>query len=69
MSDLPGLWRKSSHSQSGGECVEVANLCPATAVRDSKESTGPVLLLSRSAWSSFVSSLKSGRLDRHHPTG
>ncbi|NVI86475.1 DUF397 domain-containing protein, partial [Actinomadura sp. BRA 177] len=39
-------WRKSSRSGGqGGDCVEVAALTPAIAVRDSKNPTGPHLTL------------------------
>ncbi|MFD3922408.1 DUF397 domain-containing protein [Streptomyces sp. NPDC058595] len=49
-------WRKSSYSNSdGGNCVEVADGYPGVIpVRDSKTPTGPVLLLTPSAWSDFV---------------
>ncbi|HEX6471724.1 MAG TPA: DUF397 domain-containing protein [Streptosporangiaceae bacterium] len=48
-------WRKSSHSgQEGTECVEVARLSRAVAVRDSKDPEGPKLAFSRSEWRAFV---------------
>lgn len=49
-------WRKSSYSNGdGGECVEVADACQGVIpVRDSKTPTGPVLLLTPTAWSDFV---------------
>ncbi|MGW7515040.1 DUF397 domain-containing protein [Streptomyces sp. NPDC054796] len=48
-------WKKSSYSGSeGGECVEVAN-CPGTVhVRDSKDTTGPVLSFGPARWADFV---------------
>ncbi|MFF7649935.1 DUF397 domain-containing protein [Streptomyces sp. NPDC007983] len=48
-------WRKSSYSGGeGGECVEVA-ACPDTIhVRDSKDTTGPVLTFPATAWDAFV---------------
>ncbi|MFI9599530.1 DUF397 domain-containing protein [Streptomyces sp. NPDC052043] len=48
-------WFKSSYSSSGdGGCVEAA-ACPATVhVRDSKNTTGPQLALSPTAWSEFT---------------
>jgi hypothetical protein len=53
-------WVKSSYSgDNGGNCVEVALDLPAvTPVRDSKVQDGPVLVLTRSAWSAFTESLR-----------
>lgn len=48
-------WRKSSYSSpEGGNCVEVADLTNAVAVRDSKNRTGPVLEFTAEAWSTFI---------------
>jgi hypothetical protein len=50
--DLTGArWRKSSFSSGGGDdnCVEIAFVGPAAAVRDSKNPGGPVLILPASA--------------------
>ena len=53
---------KSSYSSGNGECVEVArNIPPTVAVRDSKDSDGPVLLLTPAAWTPFLRSLHSHR--------
>ncbi|MCX5344043.1 DUF397 domain-containing protein [Streptomyces atratus] len=53
-------WRKSSYSNSnGGECVEIADDFPGIIpVRDSKNPTGPALLIPTSAWNDFIASLK-----------
>ncbi|MFE1438212.1 DUF397 domain-containing protein [Streptomyces sp. NPDC058739] len=49
-------WRKSTHT--GGACVEVADLTPHLAVRDSKAKDGPALVFPATAWSAFVESVK-----------
>jgi hypothetical protein len=53
-------WVKSSYSgNGGGDCVEVArNLPRIVAVRDSKDPDGPVLLVSRDEWASFITRLR-----------
>jgi len=49
---------KSSYSQPGQECVEVARNIPATAaVRDSKSPDDPILRLPPKAWTDFTASL------------
>ena len=51
-------WRKSTHSDSsGGDCVEVAGLPVAIAVRDSKDPEGPKLVFGRTAFSVFARGL------------
>jgi hypothetical protein len=53
------LWRKSSYSNgSGGDCVEVAVGIPGVIpVRDSKLQDGPILLITPTAWSTFIATL------------
>lgn len=46
----------------GGNCVEVAGLGPAVAVRDSKDADGPVLEFTSGQWRAFVSGVKAGEL-------
>ncbi|MGP4109989.1 DUF397 domain-containing protein [Streptomyces sp. 4N509B] len=52
-------WRSSRHSGGdNGNCVEVCDAHPAAVpVRDSKNPTGPALLVPRDAWARFVASL------------
>ena len=55
------VWHKSTRSNgSGGACVEVArNLPGIVAVRDSKNPDGPVLIISRDEWASFIARIRS----------
>jgi uncharacterized protein DUF397 len=55
-------WRKSSYSNGGGECVEVADLENGSrALRDSKNPDDGMLTFDRQAWDSFVTGIKSGQ--------
>ncbi|MEV6668877.1 DUF397 domain-containing protein [Streptomyces sp. NPDC051162] len=55
-------WFKSSYSNNGGNCIEVAADLVVTSgtvpVRDSKDPNGPVLTFPSGAWSSFVTGVK-----------
>ncbi|SCK09770.1 protein of unknown function [Streptomyces sp. ScaeMP-e48] len=59
-------WVKSSYSGNGGTCVEWAPHTATTTgivpVRDSKNTTGPVLSIPAAAFSAFVTGIKSGEL-------
>jgi len=57
-------WRKSSYSSGNGQCVEVADLHEAVAVRDSKDLAGPRLIFARQAWDAFVESVRGERAER-----
>ncbi|MFE0421473.1 DUF397 domain-containing protein [Streptomyces sp. NPDC058953] len=58
-------WFKSSYSNdSGGNCVEIADLPDQIGIRDSKDPTGPVLLLTPKAFSSFINTTKLTPVDR-----
>jgi hypothetical protein len=59
-------WRKSSHSNDQGACVEVASGGgdAAVAVRDSTDPSGPVLAFPRGAWVSFLAGARAGEFDR-----
>ncbi|MGC5365448.1 DUF397 domain-containing protein [Streptomyces sp. DT24] len=60
-------WFKSSYSNNGGNCIEIAaNLvapCGVVPVRDSKELGGPVVEFPAGAFASFVESAKAGTFD------
>jgi hypothetical protein len=63
--DLTAMhWRKSSHSGQGGEdCVELADLPNAVAVRDSKNPDGPRLTFAASEWATFTTAIKANGHD------
>jgi hypothetical protein len=56
-------WHKSSRSSGNGNCVEVAVVDDAVAVRDTKDRSGPVLVFTAAEWSAFVSGAKDGEFD------
>ncbi|MFE0647400.1 DUF397 domain-containing protein [Streptomyces sp. NPDC059534] len=58
-------WRKSSYSgDTGGQCIEVADLAAHIAVRDSKNPEGPVFLATPVAFTAFVVAAAEGRIGR-----
>ena len=62
MSTTELAWFKSSYSgDSSGDCVEVAASPAAIHVRDSKNTRGPRLNLSPTAWGDFVASVSGPR--------
>ncbi|WP_227999916.1 DUF397 domain-containing protein [Nocardia australiensis] len=58
-------WYKSSYSQSGGDCVEVAHLDGGmVGVRDSKNASGPALTFTPAAWDTFTARVDNGEFTR-----
>jgi Domain of unknown function (DUF397) len=52
-------WRKSSYSNSGANCVEIAQTRSGKiAVRDSKDPDGPVLTFSPDEWKAFAAKVR-----------
>ncbi|NKY35337.1 DUF397 domain-containing protein [Nocardia speluncae] len=59
--DLSGAsWFKSSYSQHGGECVEVAHTADAVGVRDSKNPAGFALIFAPAEWDAFLRTISTG---------
>ncbi|MFI7291661.1 DUF397 domain-containing protein [Streptomyces anulatus] len=60
-------WFKSSYSDNGGNCVEVAaNFVAAhgiVPVRDSKVGDGPVIAVPGTAFAAFVAGVRGGTFD------
>ncbi|UGY91238.1 DUF397 domain-containing protein [Streptomyces gobiensis] len=57
-------WFKSSYSgDTGNICIEIVDLSSQVGIRDSKDQTGPALLVPTAAWISFVHGLRMGGLD------
>ena len=62
--DLSGArWRKSSYSGSESDCVEVAFVGDHVATRDSKNPTGPALVFTRPAWTTFLTAVRTDHLE------
>ncbi|RZQ63175.1 DUF397 domain-containing protein [Amycolatopsis suaedae] len=56
------VWRKSSYSGGGNDCVEVAFTGDGAAVRDSKDIEGGSLTFSPSGWLGLLDAVRSGSL-------
>ncbi|UED85857.1 DUF397 domain-containing protein [Streptomyces profundus] len=54
------VWRKSSHSNHNGDCVELATLRAAVLLRDSKDREGPVIRWGKGSMRVFVGRLRGG---------
>ena len=54
-------WRRSSHSGSNGNCIEVARTGTRIAVRDSRDPGGPALAFGAEQWTTFTTAVKTPR--------
>ncbi|QUH00607.1 DUF397 domain-containing protein [Saccharopolyspora erythraea] len=48
------IWRRSSRSGNNLNCVEIARVPEAVAVRDSKDPEGPALVFTSTAFTAFL---------------
>jgi hypothetical protein len=51
-------WRKSTYSNNGGNCVEIAHVPGTIAVRDSADADGPALAFTLQQWMAFTGTIK-----------
>jgi len=56
-------WKSSRSGSQCDNCVEVAFVDEAIAVRDSKNPTGPTLIFTAAEWDAFVGGAKDGEFD------
>jgi hypothetical protein len=63
-SETSPQWRKSSFSGEG-DCLEWAVSPSSVRLRDSKNPTGPELVLTNSEWAAFIAGVKHGEAGPH----
>ncbi|GAB2658243.1 hypothetical protein GCM10027271_16130 [Saccharopolyspora gloriosae] len=59
-------WRTSTRSAPRGACVEVGGAPGIAAVRDTKDRDAGTLTFTRTAWTGFLTHLRTGHLDHPH---
>jgi hypothetical protein len=58
-------WTKSSLSHANGNCVQIADIDGGrVGMRDSKNTTGPVLGISPEEWRAFLGGVRNGDFDK-----
>jgi hypothetical protein len=62
---MPELtWQKSTYSEQGSACVEIATTPTAVHIRDSKDLSGPRLALRPTTWADFLQDTRCERSRR-----
>jgi hypothetical protein len=65
MAEMPEAdWMRSSFCETGS-CVEVAFVGDTVALRDSKDSDGPILQFSKLQWAEFLDGARNKEFDSH----
>jgi hypothetical protein len=58
-------WTKSSLSHANGNCVEIADIADGhVAMRDSKNTSGPMLAIPPEEWKAFLGGVRNGEFDK-----
>jgi hypothetical protein len=59
------IWVKSSLSFANGNCVEISDLPGGmVGVRNSRDTSGPVLRFTPDEWHAFIGGVRNGEFDR-----
>jgi hypothetical protein len=56
--EITGAWRKSSYSDTNGNCVEAASADGTVMARDTTDRDGGTLAVPAEAWRAFTNRLK-----------
>ena len=56
------VWRKSRASGGSGECVEVAQLDSSVLIRDSRDRSGAVLIVTSAQWLGLLRRARNGEV-------
>lgn len=62
------VWRKSSASGGSGECVEVAQWESSVFIRDSRDRSGPFLIVNSAQWLRVLRRARNGEVGRAAPS-
>ena len=63
-------WRTASHSSiNGGNCVEVAAICPESSPSGTRNREGPGFIFGAADWQAFTTQLKNGMSGQNWAAG